>query len=64
MLELLKPFEKQVYEIVDKEGRYSNLSYTHVLFAGQRFSGEWCLRPVKFLPSGKNNKKRTEKVEK
>ncbi|MBS5431173.1 MAG: DUF1643 domain-containing protein [Lachnospiraceae bacterium] len=53
VLELLKPFEKQVYEIVDKEGRYLNLSYTHVLFAGQRFSGAWDLRQVKFSKQGK-----------
>lgn len=51
VLELLQPFEKQVYEIVDKEGRYSNLSYTHVLFAGQRYSGLWELRKVKILSS-------------
>lgn len=53
VLELLKPFERQVYEIVDKEGRYSKLSYIHVLFAGQRFSGEWNLRQVKFPKQGK-----------
>lgn len=57
VLELLKPFEKQVYEIVDKEGRYSNLSYTHVLFAGQRFSGAWDLRQVKFVKNERKRKK-------
>lgn len=57
VLELLKPFEKQVYEIVDKEGRYSNLSYTHVLFAGQRFSGAWDLRQVKFVKNERKKKK-------
>lgn len=63
VLELLKPFEKQVYEIVDKEGRYSNLSYTHVLFAGQRFSGAWDLRQVKF-PKQETGKKAVRKTEK
>lgn len=63
MLELLKPFEKQVYEIVDKEGRYSKLSYTHVLFAGQRFSGAWDLRQVKF-PKQETGKKAVRKTEK
>ena len=56
VLELLQPFEKQVYEIVDKEKRYSKLSYMHVLFAGQRFSGEWELRQVKFPKRGKEKK--------
>lgn len=51
VLELLQPFGKQVYEIVDKAGRYANLSYTHVLFAGQRYSGLWELRKVKILLS-------------
>ena len=63
MLELLKPFEKQVYEIVDKEGRYSKLLYTHVLFAGQRFSGAWDLRQVKF-PEQERGKKAVRKTEK
>ena len=63
VLELLKPFEKQVYEIVDKEGRYSNLSYTHVLFAGQRFSGAWDFRQVKF-PKQETGKKAVRKTEK
>lgn len=63
VLELLQPFEKQVYEIVDKEGRYSKLSYTHVLFAGQRFSGAWDLRQVKF-PKQETGKKAVRKTEK
>ena len=49
-----------VYEIVDKEGRYSKLSYTHVLFAGQRYSGGWALRKIKLISSkerGKSAKK-------
>lgn len=56
VLELLQPFEKQVYEIMDKQERYSKLSYMHVLFAGQRFSGEWKLRQVKFPKRGKEKK--------
>lgn len=63
VLELLQPFEKQVYEIVDKEGRYSKLSYIHVLFAGQRFSGAWDLRQVKF-PEQERGKKAIRKTEK
>ena len=61
VLELLKPFEKQVYEIVDKEGRYSNLSYTHVLFAGQRYSGGWYLRGVKLKKEDKSITKKKSK---
>lgn len=47
VFELVKPFEKKVYEIVDKEGKYEKLSFIHVLFAGQRFSKSWELREVK-----------------
>lgn len=44
---LLKPYEKNVYEIVDEERKYASLSFIHVLFAGQRFSRSWALRSVK-----------------
>lgn len=55
VFELLKPFEKKVCEIVDKDGKYANLSYTHVLFAGQRYSGNFKLRQIKFpKPSQKD----------
>ena len=57
VLELLKPFEKQVYEIVDKGGKYANLKYIHVLFAGQRFSGLWDLRRVTFAKVERKNKR-------
>lgn len=43
-IELIKPFSKQVYELVDKEEKYKDLQYIHPLFAGQRFSGKWKLR--------------------
>jgi len=45
---LLKPYEKNVYEIVDRDGEYSKLKAIHPLFAGQRFSGKWKLRKHKF----------------
>ncbi len=43
---LLKPYAKVVYEIVDDEGKYKDLSFIHPLFAGQRFSGHWQLKKI------------------
>lgn len=58
VFELLKPFEKKVCEIVDKDGKYANLSYTHVLFAGQRYSGCWVLRHIKLQSAEKQTRKK------
>ena len=46
--QLLKPYQKKVYELIDKQGVYKNLKAIHPLFAGQRFSGEWDLRKHDF----------------
>lgn len=41
---LLLDYVGKVYEIVDKNEKYSRLKTIHPLFAGQRFSGEWKFR--------------------
>lgn len=46
--ELLKPFAKTVYELVDKDKKYQSLRCIHPLYAGQRFSGQWELRKYAF----------------
>lgn len=51
---MLKPYEKKVYEITDNVGVYSDLKTIHPLFAGQRFSGKWKLIKHEFP---KKNKK-------
>lgn len=45
---LLKPFEKNLFELEDAKGAYSNLKTIHPLFAGQRFTGEWKLKKYVF----------------
>lgn len=52
---LLKPYQKKVYEIIDKQEAYKDLKAIHPLFAGQRFNGEWNLRKHDF-PADKKEK--------
>ena len=48
LLECIYPYAKKVYELIDKKKAYERLRNIHVLFAGQRFSGEWKFRKYIF----------------
>lgn len=51
--EKLKPFAEKVFELTDKQNTYTDLRATHILFAGQRYSGNWQLRPFEFPKENK-----------
>ena len=55
--ELLKPFTKITYELIDNDKKYAGLRNIHPLFAGQRFSGQWKLRKYEFPKEEKTQKK-------
>lgn len=55
--DILKLYEKNVYEITDNVGVYSDLTTIHPLFAGQRFSGKWKLKKHEFPKKKETAKK-------
>lgn len=54
LCKLLKPYEKKLVELLDRDEQYKDLETIHPLFAGQRFSGKWKFRKFELSKNKKD----------